>query len=279
MTAVAIVHLTQKMKGNSLLKSVKWIWPPKKRKSSSSSSSSEEEEKKEEESQRPRKRVRNEDTPQVAKKVPEVSDSNDDSTDVSDVEVSDVSDVSTDEDSSDDDNDKTENKDSDSGTSSSSGEESSSDDSSSDSDDSDDHEAHLKAKREAAAKKAKEAAAAAAAWTPTPKKNTPGETPEIRIQKGSDGAQAQSSGTPFRRVDDNHWGDVAAKDGGAMADNSYEGAFGQAGFGSRSSEKLLQVRGKRFQHEKTKKKRTFNGFSRAGGAISMESFSTKFNHD
>ena len=72
--------------------------------------------------------------------------------------------------------------------------------------------------------------------------------------------------------------EVAMKDGGAMADNSYEGAFGANGYGAKSSERLLQVRGKRFQHEKTKKKRTFNGFSKAGGQISQESFSTKFQY-
>ena len=69
--------------------------------------------------------------------------------------------------------------------------------------------------------------------------------------------------------------DAVYKDGGAMADNSYENVFGDGGFGAKSSVKLLQVRGKRFQHEKTKRKRSFNGFSRTGGAIGMESNSTK----
>ena len=151
----------------------------------------------------------------------------------------------------------------------------SSDSSSSDEDDED----HLAKKRAAAAKKAKDAAAAAAAWTPTPTKQKAGESPiEIKIKAGTDGAQALSSGKPFRRVDDDHWGEIAMKDGGAMADNSYEGVFGADGYGARSSERLLQVRGKRFQHEKNKKKRTFNGFSKAGGAISQESFSTKFQY-
>lgn len=63
-----------------------------------------------------------------------------------------------------------------------------------------------------------------------------------------------------------------------MADNSYEGAFGVMGFGAKSSERLLQVQGKRFQHEKNKKKRTFNGFSKAGGQITNESFSTKYHY-
>jgi len=62
----------------------------------------------------------------------------------------------------------------------------------------------------------------------------------------------------------------------AMADNSYEGVFGDAGFGAKASAKLLQVRGKRFQHEKTKAKRSYNGFAKTGQGINMESFSTKF---
>ena len=94
-----------------------------------------------------------------------------------------------------------------------------------------------------------------------------------------DGAQAQSAGTPFRRVDDQFWGEVAYKYGGAMADNSYEGAFGGNGFGARASQKLLQVQGKRFQHEKTKVKRSYNGFVKTGQAITLESFSTKYHYD
>ena len=63
-----------------------------------------------------------------------------------------------------------------------------------------------------------------------------------------------------------------------MADNSYEGTFGQTGFGGKASEKLLTVRGKDFCREKNKRKRTFNGFSKSGGAISMDSFSTKYQY-
>jgi hypothetical protein len=64
-----------------------------------------------------------------------------------------------------------------------------------------------------------------------------------------------------------------------MADNSYEGAFGENGFGARASAKLLQVQGKRFQHEKTKAKRSYNGFAKTGQGITMESFSSKFHYD
>ena len=81
-------------------------------------------------------------------------------------------------------------------------------------------------------------------------------------------------------MDDSYWGEVAERDGGAMADNTYEAAFGKDGFGIKASEKLSQVRGKRFQHEKTKRKRTFNGFSKSGGNIDTEtSFSTKYTYD
>lgn len=65
-----------------------------------------------------------------------------------------------------------------------------------------------------------------------------------------------------------------------MADNSYEGNFGEAGYGAKSSEKLLLVRGKDFTREKNKRKRSFNGFARTGGQINTgTSFSTKFNYD
>ena len=139
-----------------------------------------------------------------------------------------------------------------------------------------DIEAIQRAKRKKAAEKAKEAAKAALAWTPKKIKKT---KDDIKIEAGTDGAQALSSGKPFQRVDDSFWGERAMKDGGAMADNSYENVFGNDGFGARSSEKLLQVRGRRFQHEKTKRKRSFNGMSRTGGKISFESNSTKYKYD
>jgi hypothetical protein len=101
----------------------------------------------------------------------------------------------------------------------------------------------------------------------------------VITKAGTDGAQALSNGTPFKRVDDSYWGEVATKEGGAIADNSYEGAFGLSGFGVKASEKLLTVRGKDFCREKNKRKKTFNGFSKsAGGSITMNSFSTKFQY-
>jgi hypothetical protein len=178
-------------------------------------------------------------------------DSNDDDSDVSDVEVSDVSSVSTDDSSSSDDDD------------------SSSDESSEDDDAK--IEEQRKAKRKVAAEKAKQAAEAALSWTPKKSKAV-----EYKAEAGTDGAQAMSSGKPFRRVDDSYWGEKAYNDGGGMADNSYGNVFGDSGYGAKSSEKLLLVRGKKFQHEKTKRKRSFNGFSRGAGGIDMQSNSTKF---
>lgn len=247
-----------------------------KRSSSSSSSSSSSESSSSEDEKEDKSKGQKKSTPSPKKtkniafdgeeKKEEIDLYNDDSTEVSDVEVSDVSSV---EDSSSSSSSSSSDSDS-----SSSDSDSSSDSSSSDDDH--DHEAHAQAKKEAAAKKAAEAATAAAMWQPSPANKNGSSTPEIKIVKGTDGAQALSAGKPFSRVDSEHWGDLAIKDGGAMADNSYESVFGYDGFGAKSSEKLLQVRGKRFQHEKTKRKRSFNGFSNRGGQISMASNSTKY---
>lgn len=185
----------------------------------------------------------------------EDDDGSDSDSDVSDVDVSSVSTVSSDDDSDSSDSD-----------SSSSG--------SSSSEDEVDMEAMRKAKRKAAAVKAIEASKAAAAWTPKKIKKS-----DVKTEAGSDGAQALSTGKPFQRVDDCFWGEKAEKDGGAMADNSYGNVFGNDGFGAKSSEKLLQVRGKKFQHEKTKRKRSFNGMARNGGKINMVSNSTKYQYN
>ena len=225
-----------------------------------------------------------------------VSDKDDDDSvsvsDVSDVDVSSVStvDSSTDDESSDDDDIVSlsdANASSASSSSSKSGGSSSSSSSraissNSDSSDSDSEEDHREAKRIATIEKAKAAASAAANWVPTPPKKigpSVNSTPVVTTKAGTDGAQAQSNGTPFKRVDDTYWGAVATKEGGAIADNSYEGAFGSSGFGVKASEKLLAVRGKDFCREKNKRKKTFNGFSKsAGGSITMNSFSTKFQY-
>lgn len=192
-----------------------------------------------------------ESTPENSKKVPE-SDSSEDSDDilVSDVEVSDVSSSESDDSSSSDSSEEEE-----------------------------DEEVMLKiveGKKNELKRKAQEATEAALNWVPTPKKV---KGPEIITQEGTDGAQTHLTGRPFQRVDDQYWGKEALVIGGAVADNSYEGTFGENGFGAKASAKLPEVRGKKFQHEKTKRKRSFNGLSKqAGGAITMNSFSTKFYH-
>jgi len=214
---------------------------------SSDSSSSDSEDSKEEKQEMIEPATKRAKTAHVVS--PEDSD-----TEVSDVEVSDVS--------------------SDEVSSSESEDGSSSEDDDSDSDSSSDEE-HMAQKRKATAKKAKDAAAAAAAWTP----KAMSRAAEIKTTPGSDGAQALSAGKPFQRVDDSFWGAEAQKNGGAFADNSYERVFGSQGFGTKSSERLLQTRGKRFQHEKTKRKRSFNGLARTGGKIGMETNSTKFVYD
>jgi hypothetical protein len=40
----------------------------------------------------------------------------------------------------------------------------------------------------------------------------------------------------------------------------------------------MQVQGKRFQHAKTKAKRSYNGFAKTGQGISQESNSSKFQY-
>jgi hypothetical protein len=182
----------------------------------------------------------------------------DDESEVSDVEVSDVSSVEDVSSSSDDDDS------------------SSSDSSSSEDEEEEDAAELLKQKKALAKKRAQEAAKAALEWKPSAVAATP---TKIETRAGTDGAQALNKGKPFQRVDSEHWGTLASQEGGAVADNSYEGAFGSSGFGAKSSEKLLQTRGKDFRHEKTKRKRTFNGFSRTGGQINTDkSYSTKYEY-
>ena len=208
----------------------------------------------------PRKKPQNEKTIEPSKTKVSPSTSPDEAIDeesgVSDVEVSDVSSV--DVSSSDDDDD--------------SGDESS------------DEDAQAEAVRQSqsrkkleAEKRAKEAAKAASTWKPAT--DSPAQNRQVRTQAGTDGAQALAKGKPFQRVDSSYWASEADKHGGAVADNSYEGAFGSSGFGAKSSEKLQKVKGKDFRHEKTKRKRSFNGFARTGGQINTDqSFSTKFSY-
>lgn len=56
---------------------------------------------------------------------------------------------------------------------------------------------------------------------------------------------------------------------------SYEGTFGEAGYGAKAQQVLGQVRGARFTHEKNKRKRSY-----FGGAIDNDAVnSIKFDSD
>ncbi len=109
-------------------------------------------------------------------------------------------------------------------------------------------------------------------WVPTPPKKE--DKVEIQDKKGSGGISGSGKRNSFKRVDDQFWGEKANKDVGAMADNRCEGVFGEEGFGARASARLLKAQGKRFQHKKTKAKRSYNGFAKTGQGISMKSNST-----
>jgi hypothetical protein len=78
--------------------------------------------------------------------------------------------------------------------------------------------------------------------------------------------------TPFQRINPN---EVTALPE-SMRDNSYV-ASDQAGtgWGAKANNTLIQVKGKGFRHEKTKKKRG----SYRGGALPMEPQSLKFADD
>jgi hypothetical protein len=58
----------------------------------------------------------------------------------------------------------------------------------------------------------------------------------------------------MRRVDSSEW---LGKQG--SWDMSYEGTFGESGYGAKAQQVLGQVRGARFQHEKNKRKKSYFG--------------------
>ena len=183
------------------------------------------------------------------------------------------SDSSSDEDSS---------SDSSSSSESSSGDDSS--DSNSSSSDDDDDDDKIKKREADRAAKMRKSAEAAAAWTPSTANHK--ETPKSKGEK--------SPGVPFTRVDADVWNKEIIQ---GLEDNSCmicymflvekkmqifsdkiccfctdEHAFGQDGYGAKASGVLMQVQGKRFQHEKTKKKRG----SYRGGSITLNSNSFKY---
>eukprot|EP00037_Helgoeca_nana_P032236 m.412853 g.412853 ORF g.412853 m.412853 type:complete len:254 (+) comp28957_c0_seq1:71-832(+) len=68
--------------------------------------------------------------------------------------------------------------------------------------------------------------------------------------KTPDGKRRRKVNEPFRRVKDEEI-EVAPE----LADNSYEGTFGENGWGAKASADLIVTKGKSFRHEKNKKKR------------------------
>ncbi len=173
-----------------------------------------------------------------------------------------------------------------------------------DSDDSDDDDsedeaaaaARAKAKKKAAkAAAAEAAAAAAAAKAPAAKRKRTLSTassdagggggkgagddwqpaagsvvPKAPAPKGP-----RTTNTPFHRVSVTaveEQGLIFAKE---LADNTYEGTYGESGWGAKANAILGKVKGKDFRHEKTKKKRgTYRG-----GTIDGSTSSFKFADD
>jgi len=142
-------------------------------------------------------------------------------------------------------------------------------DSDSDSDSSDDEEdaamKRLKAKQEEKAKKAKDAAKAAEQWLQSSPTATT--SPLVRKKKGKN--EPRVSGEAFKRVDVDVWNKEIIQ---GLDDNSYEKQFGHEGYGFKAHSVLINVRGKDFRHEKTKRKRT----TYRGGEISFASNSFKY---
>lgn len=81
--------------------------------------------------------------------------------------------------------------------------------------------------------------------------------------------RARVPGTPFKRIDVEEA--LKTVTDSRLLDNTYTGAFGAAGWGAKASNTLLQVRGKDFRHEKTKKKRgTYTGGAIDGAVNSIK---------
>jgi len=96
------------------------------------------------------------------------------------------------------------------------------------------------------------------------------QTEEVEEEVEED-EEAGTAAKAFQRVKADEW---IGKRG--SWDNSYEGTFGQAGWGFKAQQILGKVRGKDFRHEKTKKKRG----SYRGGLIDSNAVSSyKFDSD
>ncbi|KAK9813751.1 hypothetical protein WJX73_007036 [Symbiochloris irregularis] len=96
--------------------------------------------------------------------------------------------------------------------------------------------------------------------------------PEGGAQAGrsASAGRAGLAGRTFQRVDAQEW--LGQK---GSWDNSYAATFGSDGWGAKAQERLGQVRGKDFRHEKTKKKRG----SYRGGSIDGAVRSFKYDSD
>jgi hypothetical protein len=97
--------------------------------------------------------------------------------------------------------------------------------------------------------------------------------PWQRVKKGrpaarpaSGGKGAPRSNVPFHRVDESAASAMVAAQAKELADNTYVGTFGASGWGAKANDVLGKVKGDRFRHEKTKKKRG----SYRGGTITGE---------
>jgi hypothetical protein len=151
----------------------------------------------------------------------------------------------------------------------------SSSESSSSSDDSDSEESEdeaevqrrMNAKAEAKKKAVAAAQAAIDAWM-----NNADKSPSPQRVKKEKSAETSGS-KAFKRVDNEVWSKEIIN---GLEDNTYENVFGEGGYGAKASAKLLQVQGKKFQHEKTKAKRSS---SYKGGAIDASAASKSFKYE
>ena len=156
----------------------------------------------------------------------------------------------------------------DSGSSSGGDSSSNSSNSDSDSEESEDEAgiARLKAKNEARKRAMADAQEAIDAWMNNADKTPSPQKVKKETSKNTSGSKA------FKRVDTEVWSKEIIS---GLEDNTYEKTFGDGGYGARASAKLLQVQGKKFQHEKTKAKRSS---SYKGGAIDASAASKSFKY-
>ena len=89
---------------------------------------------------------------------------------------------------------------------------------------------------------------------------------------GKSGGRQRGTGERFQRVREEDVTFMKTTKNSLLYDNTYEGAFGENGWGKKANDILGKCRGKDFRHEKNKKKRgTYRG-----GTIDFASNSSKF---